>query len=492
MFIEAQGGYYLNEIIADIDTNGHRSGQEHCVILYHFQKSIFIKFEDRWPLIHFWKQLHIQPRDVKYVGSSKPKYHEKELCQENVDIQIMKMKHRNSGKSTAPNTPVGVSSPKEIKINQPQNLNNELRMISASGASSMNSPPPPETYMGDESINGVGIGTAILNHEMLMDEQKMDVNDFKNLGKIDNGQRKKQRKETEEMLHRMMDDDTFRQSITDFNHNNLLRDPMPKVYKKQKSNLEMLMNLHKETNGAHHHIEDTNLSDDEDEFGITVDDEMSEILRQRSKRDSITDTNTQFGHRLNSFDSPQPHKKTSNTYEDSFNDDFAMYDYAGSGKLPKSSSINNYFSEDTQNESPLKALMQKKDKREEHNKNQPDNTENIDINNDGNPQNQSNGYGSNNKPVVNVNVNADNVERALHNQLSVGSPPVPVQHLEEQEMPMYPSTNDEAQTTINQQIENNEKPLSPQQAAISPPKQAPIHIRQLIDFVHLYFILCGI
>merc|ERR1719242_1398389 len=49
-------------------------------------------------------------------------------------------------------------------------------------------PPPPPTYIPgdhDQHLGGgmnnepaMGIGTAILNHEMLMDSQKMDIDDF--------------------------------------------------------------------------------------------------------------------------------------------------------------------------------------------------------------------------------------------------------------------------------------------------------------------------
>merc|ERR1712113_1060948 len=127
-----------------------------------------------------------------------------------------------------------------------------------SETASMGSPPPPQTYIGAQTINGVGIGTAILNHEMLQKDTLMNIADidntkmFKNLEKenIDHNMKYNYNNNNNGYSHN--------QSITDFNQSDLLHNPdvqKPNEYNKQKSNLEMLMNLHNESKGIGDHIQ---------------------------------------------------------------------------------------------------------------------------------------------------------------------------------------------------------------------------------------------
>ncbi|ETO27371.1 hypothetical protein RFI_09761, partial [Reticulomyxa filosa] len=63
----ASGGFRISEIDVCVDELSERSGQEHCLLLYHFDRTIFIKFDERWPLLECYKAFH---REMKYVDFS--------------------------------------------------------------------------------------------------------------------------------------------------------------------------------------------------------------------------------------------------------------------------------------------------------------------------------------------------------------------------------------------------------------------------------------
>ena len=261
IFIEAEGGFYLNELVPDIDYNGYRSGQDHCLLLYHFQRTLYIKFEKAQSLLQFYNALHVRPRDVKFL---KPKaqflsnsqsleilseksadHRQAVMFQKQMSLMPRGGRPRNGSvpirsRSTALNKPLtmtdamgnsnpingipraytehnGVSNGANGHHHDSNGNNNRVSRLRFKTAEAFytetkveshdairgfransnmatngindddddGTPPPPETYrpenhLGDGMMDepAMGIGTAILNHEMLMDSQKMDIDDF--------------------------------------------------------------------------------------------------------------------------------------------------------------------------------------------------------------------------------------------------------------------------------------------------------------------------
>jgi len=99
----AKGGFRINELQICVDENGIRSGQPHCLLLYHFDRTMFIKFENRCRLMECYKILR---KEIKRVDFSvfPPIFYEKPLS---IDVTISRnskssFKHRHSRMLTAP------------------------------------------------------------------------------------------------------------------------------------------------------------------------------------------------------------------------------------------------------------------------------------------------------------------------------------------------------------------------------------------------------
>ncbi|ETO21625.1 hypothetical protein RFI_15578, partial [Reticulomyxa filosa] len=88
--IVINGGFRISEVDACVDDASLRSGQPHCLLLYHFDRTIFIKFDERWPLLEFYKIFHKDPKYVDFSMSQQPVFitKQQEIETQNVDVWL--------------------------------------------------------------------------------------------------------------------------------------------------------------------------------------------------------------------------------------------------------------------------------------------------------------------------------------------------------------------------------------------------------------------
>ena len=81
--VTASGGYRVNELSVEIDENGTRSSHDHCLLVYHFDRIMYLKFDQRWDLLEFWKNLHIASIDTDFSTQTPIIIENKQMIVEN-------------------------------------------------------------------------------------------------------------------------------------------------------------------------------------------------------------------------------------------------------------------------------------------------------------------------------------------------------------------------------------------------------------------------
>ncbi len=88
-------------------------------------------------------------------------YYEKALCQQNVDVQVMVLKQRNSNTlKNRTDTNSSHNMQHHIKVDKHKS---DLDMNSRTNTDDLGSPPPPNSYNGAHTINCIILFFLFLN-----------------------------------------------------------------------------------------------------------------------------------------------------------------------------------------------------------------------------------------------------------------------------------------------------------------------------------------